>query len=254
MAQQRILNLGCGTRTSESCVNLDWTLWARLASRPAAAKLVYPFLGSLRGNRLRSMTGTVIAHDLRKGIPFPDRSVDAVYLSHVVEHIDRDQAAGLLSECRRVLVQGGTIRIVVPDLARLIEDYQESYRLAVSGSITWQQHDKALEPILEQSVRRQSRAVVHTWPAIIQRAMTVAIGDARKRGETHQWMYDDVTLSHLLLSCDFVDTTVCDPYSSAIEGWKGINLDLENGSEYKPKSLYLEAQAPAGSMIPAKGR
>lgn len=210
MAQLPILNLGCGTRTSESCVNLDWTLWARLASRPAAAKLVYPFLGSLRGNRLRSMTGTVIAHDLRKGIPFPDRSVDAVYLSHVLEHIDRDQAAGLLSECRRVLVQGGIIRIVVPDLARLIEDYQESYRLAVSGSITWQQHDK--------------------------------------------WMYDDVTLSHLLLSCDFVDTRVRDPYSSAIEGWKGINLDLENGSEYKPKSLFLEAQAPARSMTPAEGR
>lgn len=59
--------------------------------------------------------------DLRNGLPFPDRSVDFVYTSHVIEHLFLDEVRDLLSECSRVL-RGG-IRIAVPSMTSAIEAY-----------------------------------------------------------------------------------------------------------------------------------
>ena len=69
------------------------------------------------------MAGELLPHDLRRGIPFPDGSVDAVYHSHVLEHIDRSAVPGCLAEIRRVLRIGGVHRIVVPDLELVVRNY-----------------------------------------------------------------------------------------------------------------------------------
>jgi predicted SAM-dependent methyltransferase len=61
--------------------------------------------------------------DLRRGVPFPEASVDAVLLEHVVEHFTFSDTLDLLAECRRVLVPGGIIRIGVPDFGRYMESY-----------------------------------------------------------------------------------------------------------------------------------
>jgi predicted SAM-dependent methyltransferase len=61
--------------------------------------------------------------DLRSGIPFPDGSVEAVFLEHVVEHFTLADDIALLSECRRVLAPGGIIRLGVPDFGRYLESY-----------------------------------------------------------------------------------------------------------------------------------
>lgn len=53
-----------------------------------------------------------VIHDLNNGIPFPDNSCNEVYSSHSLEHF-RDPHF-ILRECRRVLVNGGIICIIVP--------------------------------------------------------------------------------------------------------------------------------------------
>jgi len=66
-------------------------------------------------------------------------------------------------------------------------------------------------------------------------------GDARKQGELHRWMYDKYTLTALLSNCGFKELKVVTAQSSRIEGWTRFDLDTnEDGTIYKPGSLYLE--------------
>jgi predicted SAM-dependent methyltransferase len=67
--------------------------------------------------------GADLAWDLRRGVPFPENSVRAVFLEHVLEHFSLVDGIALLTECRRVLVPGGIIRVGVPDFGRYLESY-----------------------------------------------------------------------------------------------------------------------------------
>ena len=67
------------------------------------------------------------------------------------------------------------------------------------------------------------------------------LGDARERGETHQWMYDYYNLSELLKDAGFRDITRKNWNESAISNWRGMGLEVaQTGEEYKPTSLYVE--------------
>ena len=54
--------------------------------------------------------------DITQPLPFPDASVDIVYLEEVIEHISRPLGASLLIECLRILKPGGTLRLTTPSL------------------------------------------------------------------------------------------------------------------------------------------
>ena len=41
----------------------------------------------------------------------------------MLEHLDRDEVKRFLKEAKRVLIEGGIIRLVVPDLEKLIIQY-----------------------------------------------------------------------------------------------------------------------------------
>jgi len=65
----------------------------------------------------------------------------------------------------------------------------------------------------------------------------------RRAGESHKWMYDNVSLKHLLLSKKFVDVKIVDATTSDIKDWENyISLDMENNKVRKPDSLFVEAK------------
>nr|WP_211100187.1 class I SAM-dependent methyltransferase [Azospirillum halopraeferens] len=73
--------------------------------------------------------------------PLPDESVDAVWSSHVLEHVSRHEVLRALREVRRVLVPGGAAVIIVPDLQRVsrfvVEDrLDEVLYTAPAGDVT----------------------------------------------------------------------------------------------------------------------
>ena len=125
------VNLGCGLAVAPGWVNVDGSLNAWVASMPAFAhKFAYRFTGSARYykrdaylNLLQS--GAWIHHDLKYGIPLRDSSADFVYSSHFLEHLIREDATHLLRESFRVLKPGGTLRVVVPDLAYAVSLYTQ---------------------------------------------------------------------------------------------------------------------------------
>jgi SAM-dependent methyltransferase len=54
-------------------------------------------------------------------LPFGDGSFDKVVAADVTEHLDDETLRGMLTECRRVLVPGGTLSIHTPNPKHLIE-------------------------------------------------------------------------------------------------------------------------------------
>lgn len=238
-----LLNLGCGTRTSPSAVNIDWAVPLRL-KRSRLGRGVAPLL--LRGERRArydELAGELVCHDLRRGIPYDDGTVDAVYHSHVLEHIDRAAVPGFLGEIRRVLRPGGVHRIVVPDLELEVRRYLADLDAVDRGEAAAGGHDRFVHGLLEQSVRREAAGTSAQRGARRWLENTL-LGDARRRGETHQWMWDRVNLRAVLTEHGFTDVDVVDHRTSRIPDWPETGLDQEpDGTEYRPGSLYVEAVA-----------
>lgn len=69
------------------------------------------------------LSGADIVHDLRKGIPLPENSVDRIYASHVLEHIPFKELIILLNEIYRVLKKEGEFSVSVPDASLFIKAY-----------------------------------------------------------------------------------------------------------------------------------
>ncbi len=61
--------------------------------------------------------------DVTKDWPWPDGSAEAIYSSHMLEHLTKREAEGFLRKCFRVLRPGGILRLAVPDLESAVEDY-----------------------------------------------------------------------------------------------------------------------------------
>lgn len=242
-----IINLGCGVKTSELCVNVDWSIYVILKEKRWLVPLLAPLIGRDRVERINGMHGTTIVHNLKKGIPFPSNSADAVYHSHLMEHIDRDGVLAFQREIFRVLKPGGIQRVCIPDLERLIGDYNKSLAADDLTREASLRHDLSVSAIFEQTVRRTSagakgRSEFRAW------LENLLLGDARARGETHQWMWDRVNLRALLMDAGFTDFNVRSCGASEIEGWEKANLERTNdGREYKPESLYMECRKPSNS-------
>lgn len=66
----------------------------------------------------------------------------------------------------------------------------------------------------------------------------------RQQGEVHRVMYDQVSLSRLLLACGFSDPQKVTAVGSRIKDYAAYELDAVAGVARKPDSLYLEAVRP----------
>jgi predicted SAM-dependent methyltransferase len=62
--------------------------------------------------------------DLRRGLPFPEMSCEAIFAEHLLEHLDLLDGVALLAETWRVLRPDGILRLGVPDLERFVSSYE----------------------------------------------------------------------------------------------------------------------------------
>ncbi len=124
-----LLNLGCGHRYHKDWTNVD-------------------FVSTGEG---------VIAHNLLRGIPFPNNQFDVAYHSHVLEHFSKESAPIFLKECFRVLKPGGLIRIAVPDLEQIAREYIKNLEGALCGDESAVlNYDWIMVELYDQAVRTYS--------------------------------------------------------------------------------------------------
>lgn len=239
----KVLNLGCGTKTSPKAINIDWSIYLTIKNNYFFRLCSPIILSEDRRKKLRGLDRSILVHDIRKGLPFDDRSVDAVYHSHMFEHIDRSKAPLFLQEVKRVLVPGGIHRIVVPDMENLANAYLQHVARVKDDPSSVCDHDRYISDMIEQMVRKEAYGTRHQ-PFVLRVIENIVLGDARARGETHQWMYDKFNLANLLQENGFHNIKVLSFNRSAIPDWQSFGLEVkEDGSEYKPQSLYMEATA-----------
>jgi len=131
-----LVNLGCGSHYHPDWINID----------------------------IAPLGPGVIAHDLSRGVPLGDNTSDAVYHSHVLEHIRRPEAIGFMRECFRVLKPGGTIRVAVPDLERIARTYIEKLDASLADDAR-AQDDYAwiMLEMYDQTVRERSGGMMASY-------------------------------------------------------------------------------------------
>lgn len=76
-------------------------------------------------------------------LPFADETYEAVYASHVLEHITWHKTQSALKEVWRILKWGGTFDVWVPDFAVIVQAYHEN-RLGDD----WTPHNPDKDPML----------------------------------------------------------------------------------------------------------
>ncbi len=87
----RKVNVGCGPYKMAGAINID----------------------------MNDVNSPEIVRDVRKGLPFDNDSVDEMYASHFLEHLNHIEMLDFLEESYRVLKAGACLNVVVP----LLEPY-----------------------------------------------------------------------------------------------------------------------------------
>lgn len=211
------LNIGCGDAPTPGWINYDNSPAVWLARWPLLTRLLrlvgivddgnVEFIARCRQLGIRHANGS-------SRIPHAAGSVDTVYSSHMIEHLDRHEASLFLAECLRVLKPGGVLRLAVPNLRWSILEYMEKGN--ADHFIAQLQFD------------------VDKPRGLVARVHRVLTG-----GRGHHWMYDGASLTRLVEECGFrgIETL---PVGKTRLGDPG-ELDLR---EREIESLYLEAERP----------
>jgi len=94
--RSQLVNLGCGPFGHQGWINLDLHAHAAVALRV----------------------------DCRQNLPLADGSCRGIHVEHYFEHLEPTQEQPrFLAECRRCLMPGGILRIIVPDALKYAEAY-----------------------------------------------------------------------------------------------------------------------------------
>lgn len=211
------INVGCGQTPTAGWRNFDNSLSLRLSGIPLASKILRR-LGLLTDAQSRFIVfakkSGVEFGDAVGGLNLGDGTVEVIYTSHMLEHLDRREAMRFLCESMRLLRPGGLIRIAVPDIRKLVSDY------TASGDAD------AFVEATSMCATRPVGFVGHLRNAIVG-------------VRNHLWMYDGASLVKLLESAGFASAKVMPAGITGIESPGALDLH-----ERSDESVYVEARKP----------
>jgi len=241
----KLLNLGCGGRCHPDWENCDLN-----ASSPQIKNV-----------------------DLLGPLPWEEATFEAVYCSHVLEHLPRGKVPSVLKEIRRILHRKGILRLVVPDLAGIarayLQSYEEAQKKLPGGRL---RHEWMTLELLDQLVRETPGGYMGRWweldpvpgkefiqtrvgqeatahwkdrdstMAPIPSTDSIYLGelvDEKRRlaflktGENHRWMYDEVSLAELLSREGFLNVKKCRADESGIRNFPIYHLDTDESGQVR---------------------
>jgi predicted SAM-dependent methyltransferase len=128
-SQISYLNLGCGIHFHPDWINVDF-----------------------------DKTGKdVIVTNLLDKIPFENDFAQVIYHSHLLEHFTKADAQKFIGDCYRVLKSNGIIRVVVPDMEAIAEQYLKNLKDSLGNDQNAQEsYDWIVLELFDQMARNQS--------------------------------------------------------------------------------------------------
>lgn len=208
------LNLGSGPSGIEGWLNYDTGVLPLLSKQPKLRHLLCVF--GLLPQSYDVNWPEIELVDIRGRFPLADNSVDFIYCSQVIEHFERYEASKILKESLRVLRPGGTIRVSVPDIDKMLTNYVDQKK-----------HDPELA----------AREINVLWWGYEKDNKPGIIGEISKFFiRDHQWHYNVPSMNKLLFETGFRSV-------KALSFRKGETPDLNQVEIeiHKKHSLYLEA-------------
>lgn len=206
------LNLGCGPTGISGWLNYDWGALPLLSKLPVLQKILGRF-GVIPKDYIVSWPSVKLVN-IKNKFPLRDNVISHIYCSHILEHFEIWETIKILKECYRVLKPGGAIRVIVPDLEKLINIYKSKGEGARAGKELcnmWWGFEKDIEPesFLQKMTRAQTRE--------------------------HQWGYDREELEHVMEEAGFSTT-------KRVSIYEGVTPDIEKLDRpfYELTSIFME--------------
>lgn len=193
---RNLIHLGCGPNaTPSSWRDFDGSWNLRINKLPKPLPSVVRKLAYGINPKMYFWPGHVEYMELTKPFTLATNSADAIYASHVWEHLYFDEALFAISECHRILKPGGILRLAVPNLRFYCEDYLKSDVVTAAAE-------------LNQRLLYRSTSRPKSWTKRIYQALTDF--------HSHKFMYDPAFLSTLLSEHLFADVAEKKYHESAI--------------------------------------
>jgi SAM-dependent methyltransferase len=188
---------GCGLCAPDPWLNFDASPRLRIERLPGIRQALKVTIGLLFPPNVKP--GNIVT-----GLPIPEGSAAAVYCSHVLEHIPREDLPAALRNTFSMLAPGGIFRLVVPDLQWRAAEYSKASELGDSLAA-----DKLMDAaILGRRIRPTG---------------LIGIVQDYLGNHAHLWMYDFPALKALLEQAGFSRVRRCefgdapDPLFSLVE-------------------------------------
>ncbi len=195
-------------------LNFDNSLSLRLSKYPKLITLLKS-LNLLRQTQIDFIhfcqCSNIYWADVTKNIPLPDASVEIIYSSHMLEHLDKGEVDKFFIEVKRILIKGGILRLAIPDLEKLIDSYVTN---------------RNAEDFID------SLNICKPRPILIRDKIRVLVAGSRH----HQWLYDTNSLTKLLLRNGFSQVKSLEIGKTLIPNPGELNLYEDAGA-----SMYIEA-------------
>ena len=122
----KAINLGCGLNPIKNFTNYDFNYFIIFGKIPLIKTLfsMMPFIPKPFLEIMELSKKKKIHHcNVAASIPEKENSIDLIYSSHMVEHLDKAETSLFFKNCIKILKPGGILRIVVPDFDILIDKY-----------------------------------------------------------------------------------------------------------------------------------
>jgi SAM-dependent methyltransferase len=157
--------------------------WSNFDASPSLQIQRLPLIGSLFKKIGPSFPATIHYGDIVKGLPIAPNSLEAIYCSHVLEHLSLQDFRLALSNTLGYLKPGGRFRLVLPDLEILAQGYLHSA-----------EHDAALKFMTDTYLGHYERSkgllgLLRSW-----------LGNS-----AHLWMWDYKSIKVELEKAGFVN-------------------------------------------------
>lgn len=172
---------GCGLSAPENWINFDASPTLRLQKIPLVGRMVKKVI----------FPPAVRYGDILKGLPGIEQgSCDAVYCSHVLEHLSYNDCKRALANTYKILKPSGYFRCVLPDLQTCINDYL---------------NNKKLKPeIAAVEFMKSTLLGFEERPAGLKQKFISLFGNSH-----HLWMWDKDSLIAALKQVGFSNIRVC---------------------------------------------
>ena len=190
----KYVQFGCGLSSPESWDNYDASPTLRLQRFPYSLLQ----LGKV-GVRFPK---TVKYGDIVKGLPLHSESCDAIYSSHVLEHLSFNDCITALKNVHKYLRTSGVFRFVLPDLEALIVNYTKDSTAS------------AAEELMEKTLlgkRSRSKTIFGL--------LREHLGNSN-----HLWMWDFKAMKYRLECAGFKEIRRAEYHDSKVIQFKDIEV------------------------------